>query len=104
MVTYVSLHIKQFTRQLIRYRSNYKMKLPDLSIYMPTATTVAYSKLACDCYHNGDAGRWRDTASPDGRVADLCKNGGGTTLPLQNLAQFFDLSLPRWYLSILAFY
>lgn len=42
--------------------------------------TAADSELevrACDCVHNGDAGRWRDGLSPSGRLQDLCNQGGG---------------------------
>jgi hypothetical protein len=31
----------------------------------------------CNCIHNNDAGRWRDTDTPDDRLAALCGSGGG---------------------------
>ena len=37
----------------------------------------------CDCFHNGDAGRWRDSESPAGRIALLCAAGGGCHTSLQ---------------------
>lgn len=48
-----------------------------LAAAVPAANPAADATAACDCQHNGDAGRWNDAADPAGRLASLCSNGGG---------------------------
>ena len=68
---------------------NFKMHVKFLPVYILMSTLVpsirAMSILTpdpsiqfvCSCDHNNDAGRWRDSESPSGRIAILCGSGGG---------------------------
>jgi len=54
---------------------NSKMKFPTLYVLV---STLVPSIRACNCYHNNDAGRWRDgSESPASRIDILCFSGGG---------------------------
>ena len=50
-----------------------------LAAAVPSALALPNTMSArdCSCEHNNDAGRWRDSSDPAGRLADLCSNGGG---------------------------
>lgn len=49
-----------------------------LEVRNNTATDPSvFSTQECNCYHNGDPGRWDDSYNPAGRIGNLCSQGGG---------------------------
>jgi hypothetical protein len=44
-------------------------------ILMPILIPSIYAD--CNCVHNGDAGRWRDSDTPAARLAEICHDNPG---------------------------